>query len=184
MTRNLMRLLGILATVAMAGCDQSSSATDTTTATDTAATDTNSPADAVVAEVAVDAVADVAAEAAAPLTVTVTHGALSKDVDLGSLPADPFTYQDAPGPFAKLSDVVAAADATIDPAKVTFDIADPTGAKPDSKSNCASIVPFDGANLSKAHIDRTTRNVKWDADLSYPGCASWKNVAVIEVVDK
>ncbi|MGC4115654.1 MAG: hypothetical protein QM765_13825 [Myxococcales bacterium] len=113
-------------------------------------------------------------------SVKVTYNGNSSTVALGQL-----TTVSLNGvPYAKLADVLAAAipGKTLDQLRAT-DFIGADGFTPNSKTNCATLLPVAGATLAKGYIDPATRNLKWDESLTYPGCMIVKDTAEIIVAD-
>lgn len=64
---------------------------------------------------------------------------------------------------------------------MTYDFMATDGFMPSSKDNCKDYLPVDAATLQKGYLNPEDHQVYWDADLSMPGCASVKGLAVIQI---
>jgi hypothetical protein len=85
---------------------------------------------------------------------------------------------------ARLSDVVLLAFPGKDLATLTADFADPTGYMPSQKANCQGYVPVGGDKLAKGYVELQSHNLKWDADLGFPGCLGVKGMSKIILASK
>ncbi len=113
-------------------------------------------------------------------SVKVTYNGSSSTVALGQLTTVAINGVS----YAKLADVIAAAipGRTLDQLKAT-DFISADGFTPNSKSDCAALLPLGAAIIAKGYIDPATRKLKWDDSLGYPGCMSVRDTAEIVVAD-
>jgi len=127
-----------------------------------------------------DAAADVSSDAPAGPSVTVTYNGQAKVISLSQL--TPVTFEGFAS--ALLSDVVALALPSAAQDGLTADFMAADGFKPGSKSNCVGLVPVAGSELSKGYIDVSSRKLRWDLSLGYPGCLYVQDLAEIQIADK
>lgn len=112
-------------------------------------------------------------------SVEVTYEGTSAEVDLGSLETVEVNGVDV----VRLADVVEAAELGVALADLEFDFVASDGFRPGSSTNCAGLVPVQGAILEQGYIHPASRNLSWDESLDYPGCLRVDDVATIEAAD-
>ena len=114
------------------------------------------------------------------VTVEVIYAGGSHTVDLSQ--PGPVTLDGTP--YARLSDVVLLALPGQTLASLTADFEASDGFKPSEKANCTGLTPLDGDKLAKGYVHPTSRNMRWDDDLGFPGCMAVNGLGKIIIADK
>jgi hypothetical protein len=114
-------------------------------------------------------------------SVLVTYGGEQHAVALGSLATVDF----AGAPHIKLSIAILAAfnGPSIAELKVDDLIAD-DGYTPTTRSNCDGMLPVAGEDTEQGFIEPDTRNLVWDAALTFPGCMAVDSLHEIKISDQ
>lgn len=195
--RKTMWRITMVVTLALAGCDQETTAgatddgaTDNAVAADvieTTVEDATTPdgtidedapvgTDTPVGETTTDAAVE--AEVASAL-ISVIYGAESKVIDVAKM-----ATVDVEGtPAVLLSEVVKAAFPAVVLTEVSVDFTGAEGFKPGSKANCVGVVPVPGKSLEQGWIDPATTKIFWDESLGFPGCLTVKMATEIILAD-
>lgn len=85
---------------------------------------------------------------------------------------------------AMLADLVGLALPGKDQTRLQADFESSDGYRPSTKSTCNGVVPVAGSLFGKGYVDISTRKLRWDLALKYPGCLYVKDVAKIHLSDK
>jgi len=72
--------------------------------------------------------------------------------------------------YARLSDVVEAADLGVALESLEFDFEASDGFRSSSTSTCVDTIPMAGELLRQGYVHRVTRNLDWDVEPELPGC--------------
>ncbi|MBW2732609.1 MAG: hypothetical protein JRH20_09455 [Deltaproteobacteria bacterium] len=107
--------------------------------------------------------------------VKVILEGVEEDVALGELS----TMEIDGESYVTLSDVVTAAFPAESLAQLQADFEGADGFKPGSKDFCKDTIPVDGALLTEGYLHPQSRNMRWNDSLSYPGCMSPTDLAII-----
>ena len=112
-------------------------------------------------------------------TVQVTYAGKSHTVPL--LQPTSVTFEGTP--HARLSDVITLALPGAAQAGLKADFESSDGYRPSTKTTCDKLVLKAGTVFKQAYLDVSTRKLRWDASLKYPGCLYVKDVAKVIVTD-
>jgi len=129
--------------------------------------------------VTTDTAVEAAIDAAVGPTVTVTYGGQKKVVGLNQ--PTPVTFEGFPS--VRMSDVVLLAFPAVNASGVTMDFMAGDGFKPGSKSTCDGLIPVAGTEMVKGYIDVSSRKLRWEFSLGYPGCLYVQDLAEIQIAD-
>jgi len=108
-------------------------------------------------------------------TVDVTYDGATVEVDLELV--EPVTIDDTEEEYARLSDVVAAAELGVALEDLQFDFYGSDGFHSGSTSTCVDTIPMPGELLVHGYVHRITRNMAWDEELDMPGCVHVDDLA-------
>jgi len=101
-------------------------------------------------------------------TIEVVYGGTIYEVDLASL--ETITLDDGGG-YARLSDIVDAADLGVSPDSLQYDFEGIDGYRPSTRSTCVDHIPTSWETLQGGYVHRTNQNMAWDEELEMPGCS-------------
>lgn len=74
--------------------------------------------------------------------------------------------------FARLSDIVEAAELEVSLEDLLFDFEAADGFRSSSTSTCTEVIPMQGELLLLGYVHRITGNLDWDVEPELPGCVS------------
>lgn len=101
-------------------------------------------------------------------SVEVVYGDVAVEVDLAEIEE----VEREGEPYARLSDVVAAADLGVPLGGLEFDFEASDGFRSSSTSTCVDVIPMAGEMLEQGYVHMITRNLDFEADLELPGCVT------------
>jgi hypothetical protein len=114
------------------------------------------------------------------VTVEVVYSGTSTPVALD----DPAPVTLDAETYARLSDVVALALPETDLETVVVDFEGADGFQPAFKDFCKDLIPLGGATLTQGYVHVTSRNMRWDDSLGFPGCMRVGDLAKLMVTDR